>query len=290
MACNVCLLGVIYYLCVREANAQNFLSYQMKSGVESAYPKASLQEMRKKTFQELVACLELEEEKLSQESALWILLHDYEVAIERFLGFAPSVSQEGRVQLTRSEYQRLSLLLQQERYPFSFKRCVEIFCKTPGDHELRYWILNTPEVFSARTLAHRCGVELSETSVLKLLVEAGPGLFSQLQSELRESGAWTEETWQRFLVRSTQASSKTAAYLLVMSTIHADESVDLQTQWMMLQLMDEKTQEAALFVKKLLEKPNLSEKLKEKAEERWAQFTQQDHSRQDATDRILGDA
>lgn len=290
IGCNICLMGGILFLSLREGNARALIPYAPSlCSINKELSQSTLKNFQKLSFSELVERLLdtsfCERSVKVQEVALHVLTKDFMIDVERALGFRAPRSKRGGNLLTQEEYQRLALFLKREKYPFKFLQCLHIFKKNPGDHQLSQWLLNSPQVLCVKELGAYCKAPLTEVTLLKLLME-GNGEPIQILSEERKGGEeCSKELWHRFLVRSVRAGSKTAAYLIVVSEINPEETVDVETQLMMIRLMDERTPEATLFLQRLLEKPCLTEALREEALGRYAAFTQQDHSHRGAMDR-----
>jgi hypothetical protein len=275
VSCNLCLVGVIYFLALREGTIVRSLPFYPQAS-QITIPQNIVSSFQNFSMQELIVGLEDSREIAKgfsmQSVILGLLISHFELDIERCLGYQPCWTKSG-YHLSTKEYARVAAFLQKERYPFTFSRVVKHFQKNPGDAEFVRWLLYRPEILSLKQTAQSVVGGIQESSILKLLLEAGPDPICALHKEVKEGSVDIDENWHRLLIRSLLDGSKTAAYLLVVSDPKYAQRLPFEVQLKMVELMETRTEEAHRFVQNILEREDLEEPLKSLALKREADFS-----------------
>jgi hypothetical protein len=280
LGCNIALLGAIYFLAMKEESLLGSLPYspqkeltlcKLSPEIASQFQNLSMREL----IEGLEDVTEIVKGVKRQSVILTLLVSHYDLDLERSLGYIPALSKNGQwYLLSEKEYQRVAAFLKNERYPYTFSRLVSLFQKNPGDVEFVKWLLYRPQILVLKTLAQRAGGGIHDASLLKLILEAGADPIDALHKELESTADFSFETWKRFLIRSIHEGSKTASYLLVLTDSSCSETLDRETQFKMVHLMTERTEEAHFFVQRILEREDVDEALRDLALKRYATFSQ----------------
>lgn len=260
-ALNVVLIAIFFCFLIRD-NPLHF-AFEPKQDIKiekSPLPLSFLQRLQTLNFEQLVELL-LDDRKLEQgyrvsDFAASALAQYHDFDLHRALN-KPELRQrkwlfegEALILYPGLDCAALHHFAKVERYPFTFKG---LFQKLEtNDLELLTYFCHTPQFILLEQLFSRTGLPLTKGHLLALVREGGYEPLAQFYENQEGSCDLSEKSRCPLLLNYVRRGSKTAAYLLLVTDFaYALRELDDQEVIQLLRLMDEKTEEALLFVREL---------------------------------------
>lgn len=174
--------------------------------------------------------------------------------------------------LTDSDFAALVSFAEVERYPFTTKGLLNQIENNDRDPDLLAYFCHTPEFLTLETLFSRTKLPLSKGTLLGMVREGGWERLNACYEKQKKQSDFSDAFRQELLLGYIEGGSKTAAYLLLLTDPEfAASRLEDRHVVQMLDLLDVKTQEASLFVEKILASPR-REPVRKRAFQRLSDF------------------
>lgn len=273
VALNCIFVLLFFYTALREEPLRRSFVYRPSpgKGEVGASNRALLQAMRGWSWERLVQSLEnrdlQEDGYATRDLALAVLVawHHLDIARplagkrvqERRLPLSPSLEIQLYPGLGDEAFAQIQHFIAVERWPLT-SRGLYAHLKEgkPVEASLLQAFFLTPEFHALEALFARSPVPLRRGTLLKMVCEGSWKILAQYAESQKGAQDFSPGRRQCLLLEYIRGGSKTAAYLMIMTDrLYAEKRLDDRQVIDILRLLTEKTQEAALFARELLEAP-----------------------------------
>lgn len=271
-ALNICLLTVVVFSYLKENQKEFCFALPVEKKVhEDVAIRQMLGQMSKLSFSELAALLTnrdfVEEGYMKRDLAVGVLVSCHHFHLEKALSYLPSQKRivmvgEEPVQLfpglNDEQYQAIIRFAYEEKWPLTAEGIFKILKKSGEniDPSLAQAFIVTPEFYTLSVLFQKTEAAVPPSTLVQLIKE---GDWALLQNYVQEQQVGLDLSTQKrrtILNQYIEKKSKTAAELLLKTDLSfVVKKLEDQAILHLLDLLDQKTEEAERLCLELLQSP-----------------------------------